>query len=161
MIPKIIHYCWFGRGEKPELAKKCIASWRKFCPDFEIREWNEDNFDIHCCPYVEEAYASKKYAFVTDYVRLYAMYNVVAFIWTRTLKLCARWKSFCPAKHSLALSLHVVYRQELWPLKKEFQSFTNYWTITRASTSLMTMALKIRQRIACPLPILCLCMDWS
>ena len=43
MIPKIIHYCWFGRGEKPELAKKCIASWRRFCPDFEIREWNEDN----------------------------------------------------------------------------------------------------------------------
>ena len=45
MIPKIIHYCWFGRGEKPELAKKCIASWKKFCPDFEIREWNEDNCD--------------------------------------------------------------------------------------------------------------------
>ena len=43
MIPKIIHYCWFGRGEKPELAKKCIASWKEFCPDFEIREWNEDN----------------------------------------------------------------------------------------------------------------------
>ena len=75
MIPKIIHYCWFGRGEKPELAKKCIASWKKFCPDFEIREWNEDNFDVHCCEYVEEAYASKKYAFVTDYVRLYAMYT--------------------------------------------------------------------------------------
>ena len=75
MIPKIIHYCWFGHGEKPELAKKCIASWKKFCPDFEIREWNEDNFDIHCCPYVEEAYASKKYAFVTDYVRLYALYT--------------------------------------------------------------------------------------
>ena len=74
MIPKIIHYCWFGRGEKPELAKRCIASWRKFCPEFEIREWNEDNCDIHCCPYVEEAYTSKKYAFVTDYVRLYAMY---------------------------------------------------------------------------------------
>lgn len=47
MIPKIIHYCWFGRGEKPELAKKCIASWKKFCPDFEIREWNEDNCDYH------------------------------------------------------------------------------------------------------------------
>ena len=46
MIPKIIHYCWFGRGEKPELAKKCIASWKKFCPDFEIREWNEDNCDL-------------------------------------------------------------------------------------------------------------------
>ncbi len=75
MIPKIIHYCWFGRGEKPELAKKCIASWRKFCPDFALREWNEDSFDIHCCPYVEEAYGSKKYAFVTDFVRLYALYH--------------------------------------------------------------------------------------
>ena len=50
MIPKIIHYCWFGRGEKPELAKKCIASWRKFCPDFEIREWNEDNCDYLAMP---------------------------------------------------------------------------------------------------------------
>ena len=47
MIPKKIHYCWFGRGEKPKLAKKCIASWKKYCPDYEIIEWNEDNFDIN------------------------------------------------------------------------------------------------------------------
>ena len=46
MIPKTIHYCWFGRSEKPRLAEKCIASWKKFCPDFEIMEWNEDNFNI-------------------------------------------------------------------------------------------------------------------
>lgn len=59
MIPKIIHYCWFGRGEKPELAKKCIASWRKFCPDFEIREWNEDNCDYLAMPFMAEAYAAK------------------------------------------------------------------------------------------------------
>ena len=52
MIPKIIHYCWFGRGEKPELAKKCIASWKKFCPDFEIREWNEDNCDYLAMPFM-------------------------------------------------------------------------------------------------------------
>ena len=52
MIPKIIHYCWFGRGEKPELAKKCIASWKKFCPDFEIREWNEDNCDCRTVPFM-------------------------------------------------------------------------------------------------------------
>lgn len=75
MIPKVIHYCWFGRGEKPKLAQKCIASWKKFCPDYEIIEWNEDNFDINCCPYVKEAYENKKYAFVTDYVRLFAMYD--------------------------------------------------------------------------------------
>ena len=70
MIPKIIHYCWFGRGEKPGLAKKCIASWKKFCPDFEIREWNEDNCDYLAMPFMAEAYAAKKYAFVSDVMRL-------------------------------------------------------------------------------------------
>lgn len=70
MIPKIIHYCWFGRGEKPELAKKCIASWRKSCPDFEIREWNEGNCDYLSIPFMAEAYAAKKYAFVSDAMRL-------------------------------------------------------------------------------------------
>ena len=70
MIPKIIHYCWFGRGEKPELAKRCIASWKKFCPDFEICEWNEDNCDYLAMPFMAEAYAAKKYAFVSDVMRL-------------------------------------------------------------------------------------------
>lgn len=76
MIPKIIHYCWFGHGPMPELALKCIASWKKWCPDYQIMEWNEDNFDINSNRYVWEAYEAKKYAFVTDYVRLYAMYTV-------------------------------------------------------------------------------------
>lgn len=76
MIPKIIHYCWFGRGQMPELALKCIKSWKKFCPDYEIKEWNEDNFNIKKAPaYVREAYKARKFAFVTDYVRLYAIYN--------------------------------------------------------------------------------------
>lgn len=75
MIPKVIHYCWFGKGEKPKLAKKCIASWKKYCPDYEIIEWNENNFDINCCPYVKEAYESRRFAFVTDYVRLYIMFT--------------------------------------------------------------------------------------
>ena len=70
MIPKIIHYCWFGRGEKPELARKCIASWKKFCPDFEVREWNEDNCDYLSIPFMAEAYQAKKYAFVSDVMRL-------------------------------------------------------------------------------------------
>ena len=76
MIPKIIHYCWFGRGPKPELAQKCIESWRRWCPEYEIVEWNEDSFDINSKRYVKEAYEAKKFAFVTDYVRLYAMYTV-------------------------------------------------------------------------------------
>lgn len=74
-IPKKIHYCWFGRGQMPELAIKCLASWKKNLPDYEIIEWNEENFDINSNRYVKEAYESKKYAFVTDYVRLYALYN--------------------------------------------------------------------------------------
>lgn len=69
MIPKIIHYCWFGRNDLPPLAKKCITSWRKFLPDFEIKEWNEDNFDVNSIPYTAQAYKHKKYAFVSDYAR--------------------------------------------------------------------------------------------
>ena len=70
MIPKKIHYCWFGRGEKPKLAKKCIDSWKKYCPDYEIIEWNEDNFDINMNGYTRMCYEEKKYAFLSDYVRL-------------------------------------------------------------------------------------------
>lgn len=73
-IPKIIHYCWFGGKPKPPLAEKCLKSWRKFCPDFEIREWNEGNFDIATAPlYVRQAYEAGRWAFVTDYVRLKAL----------------------------------------------------------------------------------------
>lgn len=74
MIPKIIHYCWFGRGPLPDLAQKCIASWQKYMPDYKIKEWNEDNFDVNSIPYTKEAYKSRKYAFVSDVVRLYALY---------------------------------------------------------------------------------------
>ena len=70
MIPKKIHYCWFGRGEKNEKAKKCIASWHRFCPDYEIIEWNEDNFDVNMNGYTEMCIREKKYAFLSDYARL-------------------------------------------------------------------------------------------
>lgn len=75
MIPKIVHYCWFGRGEKPVQALMCIESWKKYLPDYELKEWNEDNFDITQNQYVREAYENRKFAFVTDYVRLYAIYH--------------------------------------------------------------------------------------
>ena len=70
MIPKKIHYCWFGRNPKPRLAEKCIASWRKYCPDYEIIEWNEDNFDVNMNGYTRMCIEQKKYAFLSDYVRL-------------------------------------------------------------------------------------------
>ena len=75
MIPRKIHYCWFGRGEKPRLAQKCIASWKKYCPDYKIIEWNEQNFDISKNRYVQQAYEAKKYAFVSDYARLAVVYE--------------------------------------------------------------------------------------
>ena len=75
MIPKKIHYCWFGRGQMPPMALKCIESWHRYMPDYEYKQWNEDNFDINSIPYVKEAYEAGKFAFVTDYVRLYALYT--------------------------------------------------------------------------------------
>lgn len=75
MIPKKIHYCWFGKGEKSKLIQDCIASWKRVCPDYEIVEWNEDNFDLECIPYVASAYKAKRYAHVTDYARLKIVYE--------------------------------------------------------------------------------------
>lgn len=70
MIPKIIHYCWFGRSKKPKIAEKCISSWKKYFPDFEIIEWNEDNFDLNYNTYTAFCYENKKWAYLSDLVRL-------------------------------------------------------------------------------------------
>ena len=75
MIPKIIHYCWFGRNPLPTSAHRCIDSWRKFLPDYEIKEWNEDNFDVNSILYTRQAYEAKKYAFVSDYARFWILYH--------------------------------------------------------------------------------------
>ena len=75
MIPKIIHYCWFGRGEKPKLVQKCIMSWKKHLPDYTLVEWNEDNFDVSQNDFVRQAYAHRNYAFVSDYARAKALYE--------------------------------------------------------------------------------------
>lgn len=89
MIPKIIHYCWFGRGPMPEIAKECIESWEKFLPDYEIRLWNEDNFDVNICTYTSEAYQAKKYAFVSDYARLWVLYKYGGLYFDTDVKLLA------------------------------------------------------------------------
>lgn len=73
MIPKIIHYCWFGNNKKSKLITRCIKSWHEFCPDYEIIEWNESNFDVNCCEYVRQAYEQKKWGFVSDYVRFFVI----------------------------------------------------------------------------------------
>ena len=74
-IPKVIHYCWFGNNEKSDLIKKCLESWKNHLPDYEIIEWNEKNFDVNINKYTEQAYKEKKFAFVSDYARLWVIYN--------------------------------------------------------------------------------------
>ena len=75
MIPKIIHYCWFGGNPLPKSAEKCIASWKRFFPEYEIKEWNESNYNVRKIPYIAEAYDKKKYAFVSDYARFDIIYH--------------------------------------------------------------------------------------
>ena len=75
MIPKIIHYCWFGGKPIPEKYQKYIDSWRRFLPDYEIKEWNESNYDVKCIPFSAEAYSTGKFAYVSDYARLRIMYE--------------------------------------------------------------------------------------
>lgn len=74
-IPKVIHYCWLGGNSKPESVIKCIDSWKRFCPDYEIREWNEENLDVFANSYTREAYNAKAWGFVPDYLRLWIVYN--------------------------------------------------------------------------------------
>lgn len=98
MIPKIIHYCWFGKGEKDELMQKCIDSWKKFCPGYEIVEWNESNFDVNYNRYTAEAYREKKFAFVSDVARLYALYEMGGVYFDTDVELIAPIDSLLGAK---------------------------------------------------------------
>lgn len=75
LIPKKIHYCWFGKKPIPAELQKCMDSWKRFCPDYEIIHWDEDNYDIHKSPYMEQAHAQKKWGFVSDYARLDILYQ--------------------------------------------------------------------------------------
>ena len=75
MIPKIIDYCWFGGNPLPKSAQKCIKSWKRFFPQYEIKEWNESNFDVNMIPFTQEAYSARKYAFVSDVARFWILLN--------------------------------------------------------------------------------------
>ena len=127
MIPKTIHYCWFGRGEMPQVAKDCVTSWHEHMPNWEYKLWNEDNFDVGQTPYTKEAYEAQKFAFVSDYVRLWALYNEgglyldVDFIVYKSFDDLLRWKAFAGfegSKHSplmmgvIASELHGVWVKE-------------------------------------------------
>lgn len=75
MIPKVIHYCWFGGKPLPKLARKCMNSWKEMCPDYTITRWDEDSFNVNCHPFCEAAHASQAWAFVSDYARLKVVYE--------------------------------------------------------------------------------------
>ncbi|MBO7098211.1 MAG: glycosyl transferase [Alphaproteobacteria bacterium] len=94
MIPKIIHYVWVGDKEKPDSVKKCIASWKKYCPDWQIKEWGNDTLKKINNAYVSEAFEAKKWAFVSDYIRLYALYEQGGIYLDTDEELCANIDEF-------------------------------------------------------------------
>ena len=93
MIPKIIHYCWFGNAPLPSTAHKCLESWKKYLPEYEIILWNEENSPMKI-PFVRDAYKAKKYAFVADYVRIWLFILMEVYIWTQTCWLSGQWGNY-------------------------------------------------------------------
>lgn len=102
-IPKVIHYCWFGHNPLPESVETCIASWRKLCPDYEIKRWDESNFDVSQHPYTRAAYEAKKYAFVSDVARLQILHDEGGFYLDTDVELLQSLDSL--REHSLVLPL--------------------------------------------------------
>ena len=131
MIPKIIHYCWFGRNPLPKMAIKCINSWKKYCPDYQIIEWNEDNFDVTVNDYVKEAYDNRKYAFVSDYVRLYALvtyggvYMDTDVEVVRPLDLFLNNHAFSGFETKEFIPTGIMASEKGFPLYKEFLDYYN------------------------------------
>lgn len=119
MIPKTIHYCWFGRGEKPEDIKNCIQSWKKYLSDWEMIEWNEDNYDINAHQYTKEAYEAKKWAFVSDLARLDILYQYggvyldvdVEFIKPLPSE-CLEYEGFCGFEHTATIAPGLIFGVE-------------------------------------------------
>lgn len=144
-IPKILHYCWFGGKPKPPLAEKCIRSWRKFCPDFEIREWNESNFDLEQVPaYVRQAYEAGRWAFVTDYVRLRALTEVGGVYLdtdveiVRPLEPFLKHEAFAGFEHLERVQTGVLACRKGFPLFQEFLAYYETAVFRRPDGSMDT-----------------------
>lgn len=144
-IPKILHYCWFGGKPKPPLAEKCIRSWRKFCPDFEIREWNESNFDLEQVPaYVRQAYEAGRWAFVTDYVRLRALTEVGGVYLdtdveiVRPLDPFLKHEAFAGFEHLERVQTGVLACRNGFPLFQEFLAYYDTAVFRRPDGSMDT-----------------------
>ena len=144
-IPKILHYCWFGGKPNPPLAEKCIRSWRKFCPDFEIREWNESNFDLEQVPaYVRQAYEAGRWAFVTDYVRLRALTEVGGVYLdtdveiVRPLEPFLKHEAFAGFEHLERVQTGVLACRKGFPLFQEFLAYYDTAVFRRPDGSMDT-----------------------
>ena len=144
-IPKILHYCWFGGKPKPPLVEKCIRSWRKFCPDFEIREWNESNFDLEQVPaYVRQAYEAGRWAFVTDYVRLRALTEVGGVYLdtdveiVRPLEPFLKHEAFAGFEHLERVQTGVLACRKGFPLFQEFLAYYDTAVFRRPDGSMDT-----------------------
>lgn len=144
-IPKILHYCWFGGKPKPPLAEKCIRSWRKFCPDFEIREWNESNFDLEQVPaYVRQAYEADRWAFVSDYVRLRALTEVGGVYLdtdveiVRPLDPFLKHEAFAGFEHLERVQTGVLACRKGFPLFQEFLAYYDTAVFRRPDGSMDT-----------------------
>lgn len=144
-IPKILHYCWFGGKPKPPLAEKCIRSWKKFCPDFEIQEWNESNFDLEQVPaYVRQAYEAGRWAFVSDYVRLRALTEVGGVYLdtdveiVRSLDPFLKHEAFAGFEHLERVQTGVLACRKGFPLFQEFLAYYDTAVFRRPDGSMDT-----------------------
>ena len=144
-IPKILHYCWFGGKPKPPLAEKCIRSWKKFCPDFEIQEWNESNFDLEQVPaYVRQAYEAGRWAFVSDYVRLRALTEVGGVYLdtdveiVRPLDPFLKHEAFAGFEHLERVQTGVLACRKGFPLFQEFLAYYDTAVFRRPDGSMDT-----------------------
>lgn len=127
MIPKVIHYCWFGRNQKPKEVLDYIETWKKFLPDFEIKEWNEDTFDVNMMPYTKEAYYAKKYAFVSDVARLYALVHEGGIYFDTDIRIIKRFSDellnshgFFGFEHDVLITTGVMACEAECPILKTF-----------------------------------------
>ena len=132
MIPKIIHYCWFGKKTKPQNVLNNINTWKKYLPDYEFKEWNENNFDINSYRFTKEAYFAKKYAFVSDVARLYALYNEGGIYFDTDIIVLKHFpdtllshKAFAGFEHEINIGTGIIGSEKSNTIIKEFLSLYN------------------------------------
>lgn len=156
MIPKTIHYCWFGGNPKSKLVEKCIKSWKKYCPDYEIIEWNEKNFDINCFDYVKEAYEAQKWAFVTDYVRIWALNTYGGVYLDTDVEIKKIWTNFCAILLLQALKEKRCRLLQFMVPNRIIHSAKQYSLTMRTGISFCLTVISTRQQKPFLLPLYCL-----